>query len=179
MPEIIPYDREAAVRYAHRWAYRRNPKFFDFEELGGDCTNFASQCLYAGTGVMNFTPTYGWYYRNANDKAPAWTGVPYFFNFMTRAERSPGPFGLEASMDMLQPGDFVQLNFTGDRYGHTPIIVEIGDPPELSNILVAAHSMDADFRPLDTYQFREIRFLHILGACPPNTTQETPGNNVL
>ena len=82
-------------------------------------------------------------------------------------------------MDMLQPGDFVQLNFTGDRYGHTPIIVEIGDPPELSNILVAAHSMDADFRPLDTYQFREIRFLHILGACPPNTTQETPGNNVL
>lgn len=116
---------------------------------------------------MNFTPIYGWYYRNANDKAPAWTGVPYFFNFMTRQEQSPGPFGLEASLNMLLPGDFVQLRFLEDRYGHTPIIVEVGDPPALSNILVAAHSMDADFRPLDTYQFREIRFIHILGAYPP------------
>ena len=167
MPEIIPYDREAAVRYAHRWAYNRNPRFYDYEMLGGDCTNFASQCLYAGTGVMNFTPIYGWYYRNANDKAPAWTGVPYFFNFMIRQEQSPGPFGLEASLNMLLPGDFVQLRFFEDRYGHTPIIVEVGDPPALSNILVAAHSMDADFRPLDTYQFREIRFIHILGAYPP------------
>lgn len=165
MPEIlIPYNRVAAVRYAHRWAYRRNPMFFDYEEIGGDCTNFASQCLYAGTGIMNFTPTYGWYYRNPNDKAPAWTGVPYFFNFMTRSERTRGPIGLEASMDMLLPGDFVQLRFSGERFGHTPIIVEVGDPPTLENILVAAHSEDADFRPLATYQFQEIRFIHILGA---------------
>ena len=72
---IIPYDRKAAVRYAHQWAFSRNPAFYDYEELGGDCTNFASQCLYAGTGVMNFTPTFGWYYIDANQKAPAWTGV--------------------------------------------------------------------------------------------------------
>ena len=56
VPEIIPYDREAAVRYAHRWAYGRNPRFYNFDELGGDCTNFASQYLYAGTGIMNYTP---------------------------------------------------------------------------------------------------------------------------
>lgn len=91
---IIPYDRKAAVRYAHQWAFSRNPAFNDYEELGGDCTNFASQCLYAGTGVMNFTPTYGWYYIDANNKAPAWTGVAYFYNFITRNEISPGPFGV-------------------------------------------------------------------------------------
>ncbi len=51
-----PYDRAAALRYAEQWAMRRNPDFFDFEELGGDCTNFASQCLYAGSRVMNFAP---------------------------------------------------------------------------------------------------------------------------
>ncbi|MCI8422286.1 MAG: amidase domain-containing protein [Lawsonibacter sp.] len=166
MPELMPYDRQAAVWYAHRWAYSRNPRFYDFEEIGGDCTNFASQCLYAGTGVMNYTPTFGWYYINGNDKAPAWTGVPYFFNFMTREEASPGPVGLEANPEMLLPGDFVQLRFTNDRYGHTPIIVEIGDPPTLGNILVAAHSQDADYRPLDTYHYQEIRFIHILGAYP-------------
>ena len=56
MPRIIPYDRRAAIRYAHRWAFGRNPRYYDYENIGGDCTNFASQCLYAGTGVMNFTP---------------------------------------------------------------------------------------------------------------------------
>ena len=72
---LYPYDRQAAVRYASRWAYGRNPAYADFDALGGDCTNFASQCLYAGAGVMDFTPTFGWYYRSLRDRAPAWTGV--------------------------------------------------------------------------------------------------------
>ena len=93
MLKIIPYDRFAGVSYAHRWAYERNPKYMNFDELGGDCTNFASQCLYAGAGVMNFTPTFGWYYNSGKDRAPAWTGVPYFFNFLTRKQKTPGPFG--------------------------------------------------------------------------------------
>ena len=167
MPIMIPYDRKAAVRYAHRWAYSRNPNFYDYEELGGDCTNFASQCLYAGTGVMNFTPTYGWYYLDANNRSPAWTGVPYFYNFITREEETPGPFGLETTLDNLEPGDFVQLRFNGEVFGHTPIIVAMGEPPTLENTLIAAHSYDADWRPLSTYFFQEIRFLHILGAYLP------------
>ncbi len=75
-------------------------------------------------------------------------------------------------MKMLEPGDFVQLRFSADRYGHTPIIVAVGDPPEPNNILVAAHSIDADFRPLDTYDYREIRFIHILGAYPQDIPPE-------
>ncbi len=62
MPTLQPYNRQAAVAYAHRWAFGRNPAYSNFDGMGGDCTNFASQCLYAGTGIMNFTPTYGWYY---------------------------------------------------------------------------------------------------------------------
>ena len=174
MPEWIPYDRKAAVWYAHRWAFQRNPRFFDYEEIGGDCTNFASQCLFAGTGIMNYTPTFGWYYISSNDKAPAWTGVPYFFNFITRMEQTPGPFGLETAMNRVQPGDFVQLRFADEQFGHTPVIVETGDPPDLNNILVAAHSVDSDFRPLDTYPFQEIRFLHILGAYLPEWTSRYP-----
>lgn len=52
------YDRAAAVAYARKWAVGRNPKFYDFNDIGGDCTNFASQCIYAGCGVMNFLPLY-------------------------------------------------------------------------------------------------------------------------
>lgn len=77
---LIPYDRAAAVAYAHKWAYGRNPEYYDYSEIGGDCTNFASQCLYQGAPVMNYTPTYGWYYIDANQKAPAWSGVHFFIS---------------------------------------------------------------------------------------------------
>ena len=58
MLEIFEYNRKSATFYANRWAYRRTPEFFDFQGLGGDCTNFVSQCLLAGTGVMNYTPDF-------------------------------------------------------------------------------------------------------------------------
>ncbi len=167
MLSMIPYNRRAAVAYAHRWAYGRNPLFYDYEEIGGDCTNYASQCLYAGTGVMNFTPTFGWYYINANEKAPAWTGVEYFRNFLVRDEVSQGPVGREVSLEELLPGDFIQLSFKEGVFSHTPIVVAIGTPATPQNILLAAHSYDADFRPLSTYPYEELRCLHILGAYLP------------
>ena len=78
------YNREKAVAYAHQWAYRRNPAFLDFQELGGDCTNYASQCIFAGAGIMNYTPVYGWYYINGNNRTASWTGVVYLYNFLTQ-----------------------------------------------------------------------------------------------
>lgn len=97
------YDRSAAVLYAHQWAYGRNPAFYDYENVGGDCTNFASQCVFAGSGVMNFTPDFGWYYIDANQKSPSWTGVPYFWNFMTRQAPSVGPVAQPCALEDLQP----------------------------------------------------------------------------
>lgn len=164
MPTLQPYNRQAAVAYAHRWAFGRNPAYSNFDGMGGDCTNFASQCLYAGTGIMNFTPTYGWYYLSLNDRAPAWTGVEFFYRFLTRGEDSPGPAAVETSLSNCLPGDFAQLNFGAGVYGHTPIIVAMGNPPTLNNTLIAAHTYDADYRPLSSYTFRAVRFLHIIGA---------------
>ena len=158
-----PYNREAAVQYAHRWAYRRNPRFYDYELIGGDCTNFASQCIYAGTGVMNFTPLFGWYYIDANMKSPSWTGVPYLFDFLTRKEKSVGPVGEDTTIDYIEPGDIVQLSFDGIQYKHTPIVVSITNPVSPETILIAAHSDDADYRPLSSYQYKSIRYIHIKG----------------
>ena len=165
--QMIPYDRAAAVSYAHKWAFGRNPAYYDYESIGGDCTNFASQCLYQGTGVMNYTPNYGWYYLDANRKAPAWTGVEFFYDFLVRRERSPGPFAAETGLSELMPGDFVQLRFQAEGFGHTPIVVETGFPPTLEHTLTASHSADSDWRPLSSYEFTQIRFLHVLGAWSP------------
>ena len=163
---LIPYDRDRAVQYAHTWAFQRNPQYYSYDLLGGDCTNFASQCVYAGSGVMNYTKDLGWYYIDANNKAPAWTGVEYFYNFMTREEASQGPAAVTASISQILPGDVVQLSFDGAAWNHSPVVVALLRRPARrpGDVLLAAHSYDADYRPLSTYQYRGIRFLHFTGV---------------
>lgn len=155
--KTVPYDRESAVRYAHKWAHGRNPRYYNFDPVGGDCTNFASQCLLAGGAVMDYTPDFGWYYLDANRKAPAWSGVEYLYAFLTR-NQSVGPFGRVASREELSPGDLVQMSF-GGRFQHTPVVVETG-----GEILVAAHTYDCDYAPLSSFGYSDIRYIKILGV---------------
>lgn len=154
------YDREAALRYAEQWAMGRNPRYLDFEKLGGDCTNFASQCIYAGSGVMNYTPVMGWYYNSSSDRSPSWTGVQYLYNFLVN-NKSVGPYAAVTDQMGVQPGDIVQLGNAGGYYYHSPVIVAVEDG---GRIFVAAHSFDAYMRPLDSYVYDRARFLHIKGV---------------
>ena len=154
------YNREKAVSYAHKWANGRNPQYYNFDRLGGDCTNFASQVLYAGSGVMNPKPTFGWYYYSLNNRAPAWTGVEFLHKFLVE-NLGIGPVAVKADLSQVEPGDIVQLSFDGIAFSHSPTIVAVGKVPSPDNILVAAHTFDADNRPLDTYPYVSMRFLHI------------------
>lgn len=154
----ISYDRQAAVAYARRWALSRNPAYYNFEQIGGDCTNFASQCIFAGAKVMNYTPVTGWFYRSASDRSASWTGVEYLYNFLT-TNRSVGPYAHEVSRREAQPGDIVQLGTASGDFYHSPVITAVNP-----TILVAAHTFDALDRPLDTYLYDVARFLHIDGV---------------
>jgi len=102
------YDRRRAVNYALKWALSRNPQYYDFENIGGDCTNFVSQCLYAGCRVMNYSGDFGWYYIDLNDRAPAWTGVEFLNQFLLTNE-GPAVYGEERRLSELRPGDVIQL----------------------------------------------------------------------
>lgn len=154
----IEYNRDAAVSYAERWALRRNPNYYDFDGIGGDCTNFASQCLYAGSGVMNYTKDIGWYYNSPFDRAAAWSGAQYFYNFIVKNE-SVGPTAVIEKIENLQIGDFIQLH-NGIEFYHTLIITGFsGAEP-----LISAHTADAYMRPLGTYTFAKPHGLHITGV---------------
>ena len=154
-----PYDAERAVAYARRWALDRNPLFVDFTGQGGNCTNFVSQCVLAGSCVMNYTPTFGWYYISSTDRAPSWTGVEFFYNFMTGND-DVGPFMREVRRRDVRPGDVIQLaNADGDFY-HTLMVTGI----ERQTILVSAHSDDALDRRLSTYNYSSLRYLHVEGV---------------
>ena len=156
------YNRMRALAYARRWAFARNPLFNDYSPYGGDCTNFASQCLLAGALVMNETPTFGWYYKSDTDRAPAWTGVAEFFNFLVGNEGA-GPFGREAEEGEILPGDIVQLGRDEEDFYHTLVVMEAGD----AGITVAAHTNDAFLRPLSSYEYTLARFIRIEGVRVP------------
>lgn len=157
---VIPYQRESAVDYAQRWALSRNPVYYSFNGLGGDCTNFVSQCVYAGAGVMNPTPDTGWYYYGPNDRAAAWTGVKYFYRFMT-TNTGIGPFArLAEHRSELQPGDVIQLGHQNGVFYHTLLVLE-RTPTE---IYIASHSQDSLYRPLSSYDYDQARYLHMLGV---------------
>lgn len=153
-----PYNREAAVAYARRWALHRNPAYYNFEKFGGDCTNFASQSIFAGAGVMNFKPETGWYYRSASDRAAAWTGVEYLYRFLIN-NRSFGPYGHQVPQSEARPGDIVQLGNFGGRFYHSPVITAT-----TPTILVAAHTFDTLDKPLSSYVYELARFIHIDGV---------------
>jgi hypothetical protein len=167
MIAIKAYQRERAVAYARRWAFDRNRLFYDFAGVGGDCTNFVSQCVLAGSCVMNFTPDFGWYYRTVSDRAPAWSGVDAFWSFFTGApdfasvNGGIGPFGREAASQELELGDVVQLGREDGSYYHTLLVT--GRRGE--ELLVAAHTNDALDRPLSSYRAARKRFLHIRGVA--------------
>ena len=154
----ISYDRSAAIAYAKKWALSRNKTYYDFEKIGGDCTNFASQCIFAGARVMNYTPVLGWYYRSATDRTPSWSGVEYLYNFLIN-NKSVGPYGHTVSQNEAKPGDIVQFGNIGGGFYHSPVITNISPI-----ILVAAHTYDALDRPLSSYIYDTVRFIHIDGV---------------
>ena len=58
------YDRVSALNYAKKWTLARNPRYYNFDSVGGDCTSFVSQCIFAGSQKINYN---GWYYNNGYD----------------------------------------------------------------------------------------------------------------
>ncbi len=153
------YNRIQALEYAEKWALAQNPIFFDFDDLGGNCTNFTSQCLYAGSCVMNFTPIFGWYFISDSERTASWAGVEFFYNFFV-GNKGEGPFGVECTKKMLEVGDIIQLGREGDGYFHSLFVVGIED----DEYFVAAQSDDVLGRKLSSYRYDFARYLHVSGV---------------
>lgn len=162
---FLPYNRGAALAYAAEWALKRNPAFYDYSELGGDCTNFASQVLLAGGASMNYQPVLGWYYIDANRKSPSWTGVDFLYQFLV-SNRTKGPFGIEANPTNVEVGDLIQLSFQGgSHFNHTLVITKLDPPLDIEHIYISTHTFDRYNANLaKTFVWKQIRLIHIIGS---------------
>lgn len=115
------YDRRKAVQYAERWWNSYNPAFKKFEV---DCTNYISQCLYAGGAPMRGYPNrgQGWWMRG-NNYSYSWAVANSLRWYLAGSKA-----GLRAkevrSPDELVPGDVICYDFQGDgRFDHNTIVV--------------------------------------------------------
>ena len=150
------YNRNNTVEYAKRWALSRNPKYLDFHEIGGDCTNFASQCIYAGAELMNYRNDFGWYYISPDNRSAAWSGVKYLYRFLTSNE-NVGPVGMDVDLSAVKLGDIIFLS-NGQNLYHSLVVTGFDTDGE---ILVCAHTIDSYMRRLDSYMFYATYPVHI------------------
>ncbi|HEY8390678.1 MAG TPA: amidase domain-containing protein [Clostridia bacterium] len=152
------YNRQAALAYAAKWAFSRNPKYYDFSNIGGDCTNFISQCIFEGINVMNYTPNTGWYYINSYNRAPAWTSAEFLGKFLI-SNNGAGPMGSIVARNEIEVGDIIQLSFANNLFTHSLFVVSTY--PEIT---IATHTNDAYNRPISSYTYENIRYIHIVGG---------------
>ncbi len=145
-PRKIAYDRAKAAQYANTWWNGVNPKYLEFEV---DCTNFVSQCLYAGGAPMNYTGKResGWWYAGKKGSRELWSfswAVAHSLQLVT-VNSNKGLCGtVAASPQELQIGDMISYDWDGNgKYQHN-VIVTAKDANGMP--LVNAHTINSKQR---------------------------------
>lgn len=161
MLKINRYNRENVINYALKYALQKNPEYFDYTNQGGNCTNYISQCVYAGAPKMQVNAN-GWYYFSPANTSVSWANVEPFYNFIT-SNAGEGPFAKESPLNMCEVGDIIQLKFYNKSvYSHALVVTKI-ESLTPRGIFVCANTRDVKNVPLSFYNVKEYRLLHILG----------------
>lgn len=108
------YNTESAVAYADKWALGRNSAYTWWGDDGGDCSNFVSQCLYAG----GFPKTESWY-----PDADTWIGQNPLREYLLKI--SAGKLITSPKQSDVRKGDIIWYNWDGKgtRTNHVTICV--------------------------------------------------------
>lgn len=117
------YNREKAKNYALEYVLSPNPKYTNYETMGGNCTNFTSQCLYAGGIVQDKVGNYTWYYTSKS-KSASWKSANSFRTYYKNNIGSATVKGLNAKTCFLAKtrlGDLVQI-VNSNKASHTMFI---------------------------------------------------------
>ncbi|HWP98005.1 MAG TPA: amidase domain-containing protein, partial [Syntrophomonadaceae bacterium] len=107
------YNHSAAALYAYQYGDEmHSPPWGNYEPIGGDCTNFASQCIKDGGVPFDSKGTYTWYWYSDSNRSPSWTGVPELYNYLLNNNSSSssnyGVYAFLSSSVYINAGDIVQ-----------------------------------------------------------------------
>ncbi|WP_079423529.1 amidase domain-containing protein [Clostridium oryzae] len=161
----IPARRMNAMEYAYKYCgaaseekdgYKYNRKYRNYNYMGGDCANFASQILFEGG---KFRKNSAWNYDKSGATG-AWVNADRFKNYMLNSGRASliayGSYDrvYKASYKLL-PGDFVAYEKKGD----VTHISTVSSADSRGYSLVTCHNTDRKDVPWDLgWSNRKIRF---------------------
>ena len=172
------YNREKAVAYSNNWVGEnkvvRNPDYSNYSDFGGNCQNYASQCILAGGVPMDCVGDYNaqwkWYddemsyYEEENGRSGSWAGTEYFYEYCNNNRG----FGLVAKTDLnifsAQPGDVIQ--YVVDGWARHSVVVSkviYDDNGNVVEIFINSNTTDRKNYPLTAYGYTDIRLIHIVG----------------
>lgn len=145
-----------AVNYALNYAITPNPLYRYFPEIGdggGDCSNFISQCLHAGSAPFDYGTSAPWWYNNKgtlNVNDDAWSiswavAHSLYWTLKIRgAKKLKGIKGIEVdNISMLELGDIIQYeNYRGIIY-HSAIITSFDYSIQHKSPQITQHTFNA------------------------------------
>lgn len=167
-PRRALYHRDLAVAYADRWWNESNPEYEEFEV---NCTNYISQCLFAGRAPMDYTGRRetGWWYKGRDNGKEWWSyswAVSNALYAFLSGKRSSGLRAESvAAPEQLSLGDVIVYDWNGDgRFQHSTIVTafDVDGMPLVNANTVASRHRYWDYR--DSYAWTEqtqYRFFHI------------------
>lgn len=166
------YDRDNALEYAKKYVKIRNINNWDvYDEIGGNCQNFASQVINRGGIPMDTTDKDVWKYYDSSvnngssksGRSSSWTTVPYFYNY---AKNNTG-YGLCAEVDVniyyAEPGDIIQFGIDNTFLHSTVVTGNIKEEDIVLDILINSNTADYENVPLSSMSTPEMRLIKING----------------
>ena len=166
------YDRNLAVAYADQYYHTRNKDWYNFSDEGGNCQNYASQCMLAGGMPMDYKGEWQWKcYVEDPDYEPlineddeqsgrsrSWVHVTSFYDYAKENEGSGLVCDCNVNIYYAQPGDIILVGNGG--LSHTVIVSKVVD----GHVLVNSNSIDMKDFPIEAYTYTNITLIKILGS---------------
>lgn len=141
----LVYSRIDAVRYAEKYAINYNKKYIFFgvhQRIGGDCTNFVSQCLHAGGAPYSYDRRNSWWYNPGYKEicSLSWSVAHslYWYLMKNHEKRLRGIKGYETDVSSIEPGDLVFYENKRGLIFHSAIVTGFKNVP-----LISQHSVNA------------------------------------
>lgn len=165
---MTDYDRIQVQLYANTWWNSFNPRYLFFEN--DDCTNFVSQCLFAGNAPMHYTGKreLGWWYQGkiGNNElwSLSWAVADSLRRFMSGDSKSWHAIRVD-SAQKLSIGDVISYDWDGNgHYQHSAIVsgMNTNGAPLVSAHSNNSHNRNWDYRDSSAWTAStQYRFFHM------------------
>ncbi|MBQ9845121.1 MAG: amidase domain-containing protein [Oscillospiraceae bacterium] len=168
------YDREKAVEYAAQWCNKRSSEYLEYDLYGGNCQNFASQCIHAGGMDMDIKGSYTcqWkfygkdlnFYQSAAGRSYSWIGVDEFYTYAVNNSGTGLALQPDISLEYAEKGDVIQVG-AYYKWRHSLVVADVlrDENGNVTEIILASNTADRWNYPLSAYIYTYPRLIHVDG----------------